>query len=127
VAGVVWSEAVQTDAFLVTLRKNEREYSPTTMYRDYAISADLFHWESQNTTAAGSPVGQRYVNHVPRGSHVLILARQTKETEWGGPRPYLCLGSSQYVSHESERPMAITWRLRQPMPIDVFRMASLSA
>lgn len=127
VAGVVWSEAAQTDAFLVTLRKSEGEYSPTTMYKDYAISPDLFHWESQNTTSTGSPTGQRYVNHLATGSRVLILARQTKETEWGGPRPYLCLGPSQYVGHESERPMAITWRLREPMPIDVFRMASLSA
>jgi superfamily II DNA or RNA helicase/HKD family nuclease len=127
VAGVVWSEAAQTDAFLVTLRKNEHEYSPTTMYRDYAISPDLFHWESQNTTSTGSLTGQRYVNHRAGGSHVLILARQTKETEWGGPRPYLCLGPSEYVSHESDRPMGITWRLRAPLPIDVFRMASLSA
>lgn len=38
VAGVVWSEAVQTDAFFVTLRKSEADYSPTTMYADYAIS-----------------------------------------------------------------------------------------
>jgi hypothetical protein len=127
VAGVVWSETAQTDAFLVTLRKNESEYSPTTMYKDYAISPDLFHWESQNTTAAGSPIGQRYLNHVARGSHILILTRQTKETEWGGPRPYLCLGLGTYVSHESERPIAITWRLQQPMPVDVYRTASVSA
>lgn len=126
VAGVVWSEAAKTDAFFVTLRKNENEYSPTTMYRDYALSPELFHWESQNTTAVASSTGQRYLNHAAQGSHVLILARETTKTEWAGPRPYLCLGPAVYVSHEGERPIAITWRLKHPLTIDVFRAASLA-
>jgi superfamily II DNA or RNA helicase/HKD family nuclease len=126
VAGVVWSEPVKTDALMVTLRKNENEYSPTTMYRDYALSPDLFHWESQNATTVASAVGQRYLNHAAQGSHVLLLARETTKTEWAGPRPYLCLGPAQYVSHEGERPIAITWRLRHPLSIDVFRAASLA-
>jgi superfamily II DNA or RNA helicase/HKD family nuclease len=127
VAGVVWSETVKTDAFLVTLRKNESQYSPTTMYQDYALSPQLFHWESQNTTALASATGQRYLNHASQGSHILILGRETKTTEWGGSRPYLCYGPAQYLSHEGERPIAITWRLRHPLPIDVFRVASISA
>lgn len=127
VAGVVWSESVNTDAFFVTLRKAERDYSPTTMYRDYALSPELFHWESQNATAIGSPTGQRYLNHRQQGSHVLILARETKTTEWNGPRPFLCLGPATYVSHEGERPIAITWRLRHPMTVDVYRRASITA
>ena len=127
VAGVVWSEAVQTDAFFVTLRKNESHYSPTTMYRDYAISPELFHWESQNATAVASPTGQRYLHHRERGSHVLLLARETRSTEWSGPRPFLCLGPATYVSHEGERPIAITWALRHPLSADVFRSAAVTA
>jgi superfamily II DNA or RNA helicase/HKD family nuclease len=127
VAGVVWSAAVQTDAFFVTLRKAERDYSPTTMYRDYAISADLFHWESQNATSLASPTGQRYLNHAAGGTHVLILARETKTSDWNGPRPFLCLGPASYVGHEGERPIAITWRLRQPMTADVYQRASITA
>jgi superfamily II DNA or RNA helicase/HKD family nuclease len=127
VAGVVWSEAANTDAFFVTLRKAERDYSPTTMYRDYALSPELFHWESQNATAVASPTGQRYLKHRELGSHVLILARETKSTEWNGPRPFRCLGPAEYVSHEGERPIAITWRPRHPMPMDVFRQASITA
>jgi superfamily II DNA or RNA helicase/HKD family nuclease len=127
VAGVVWSEAVRTDAFFVTLRKTDRDYSPTTMYRDYAISQELFHWESQNATAIGSPTGQRYLNHESGGTHVLILARETKSSEWGGPRPFLCLGPANYVSHRGERPIAITWKLRHLLTIDTYRKASLTA
>jgi superfamily II DNA or RNA helicase/HKD family nuclease len=127
VAGVVWSEAVQTDAFFVTLRKAERDYSPTTMYRDYALSPDLFHWESQNATSVESPTGKRYLNHAAEGSHVMILARETKSSEWNGPRPFLCLGPAKYVSHRGDRPIAITWKLRHPLSNDVFRAAALTA
>ncbi len=127
VAGVVWSEPVQTDTFFVTLRKSERDYSPRTMYRDFALSPELFHWESQNATALASATGQRYVHHREQGSHVLILARELKTSDWGGPRPFRCLGPVSYVSHEGERPMAVTWRLRHTMPTDVFRSAAVTA
>ena len=127
VAGVVWSESAQTDALFVTLKKAENDYSPTTMYRDYALSPELFHWESQNATAVASPTGQRYLHHSANGTHVLLLARETRATEWRGPRPFLCLGPAAYVSHQGERPIAITWRLRHPLPVDVFRRASLTA
>ena len=127
VAGVVWSEGVQTDAFFVTLRKSEADYSPTTMYADYAISPELFHWESQNATAVSSPTGQRYLNHRAQGSHVLLLTRETRTNDWNGPRPFLCLGPANYVEHKGERPIAITWKLRHPLSADVFRRASLIA
>lgn len=125
-SGVLWVEEANTDALLVTLRKSEREYSPTTMYRDYAISADLFHWESQSTTSLASPTGQRYLNHRERGNHVVLFARQTKQTEWGTPSPYLCLGRADYVEHRGERPIAITWRLRHPIPPAVLEQAKAS-
>jgi len=42
-------ESAATDVLLITLKKAERDYSPTTLYRDYAIAPDRFHWESQST------------------------------------------------------------------------------
>ena len=50
--GVAWCEAANADAFLITLKKSDRDYSPTTMYRDFALSPELFHWESQSTTSS---------------------------------------------------------------------------
>ena len=50
--GVVWCESVNADAFLITLKKTETNYSPMTMYRDFALSPQLFHWKSQSTTAS---------------------------------------------------------------------------
>src|SRR5579875_2617308 len=55
--GVLWCEQLNTDAFLITLKKTETDYSPTTMYRDFALSPQLFHWESLSTTSAASPTG----------------------------------------------------------------------
>ncbi|MDA2891928.1 DUF3427 domain-containing protein [Mycolicibacterium sp. BiH015] len=118
--GVAWCASVNTDAFLITLKKSDTEYSPTTMYRDFALSPELFHWESQSTTSAGSPTGQRYINHRQRGSHILLFVREAKKSQFGDGAPYIFLGPADYVSHEGERPMAITWRLRRAMPAEVY-------
>ncbi len=115
------------DAFLVTLNKSEADYSPTTMYQDYAVSPELFHWESQSVTAVASPTGQRYIHHRERGSHILLFARDTKTTDLGSGAPYLFLGDADYVSHRGERPIAFTWRLRTPMPVSVFETAKVVA
>nr|WP_272955416.1 DEAD/DEAH box helicase [Pedococcus badiiscoriae] len=123
--GVLFSQAANSDAFLVTLHKSEAEYSPTTMYQDYAISPELFHWESQSGTTVASKTGQRYLGHRSSGSHVLLFARPQKVTEFGSGAPYLFLGEADYVEHRGERPIAITWRLRTPMPAADFTVASV--
>ena len=123
--GLAWCEAVNADAFLITLNKSDRDYSPTTMYRDFALSPDLFHWESQSTTSSSSPTGQRYIHHRERGSHILLFVREGK-TNALGTAPYVFLGSADYVSHEGDRPMAITWRLHRPMPAEVFQASSVA-
>lgn len=121
-AGVLWVSSCQADVFFVTLEKNEKHYSPQTLYRDYAISPELFHWESQNSTRESGKIGQRYINHAARGTHVLLFARQTRERS-----AYTFLGPMQYQSHRGERPMAITWKLLRPMPADFFREARVAA
>lgn len=125
--GVLWSEERQTDAFFVTLRKSEQDYSPTTMYEDYAISPELFHWESQNRTSTTSATGRRYIEQRVRGTHVLLLVRETVANAWAGTQTYSCLGPATYVSHTGSKPIAITYRLRHPMTADVFRRAALTA
>lgn len=117
--GVAWCPDINTDILLVTLKKTDTDYSPTTMYRDFALSPELFHWESQSTTNADSPTGQRYINHRINGGHVLLFVRESR-TNSMGTSPYVFLGPVDYLSHEGSRPMAITWRLRRPMPTELF-------
>ena len=124
--GVLFADAWNTDAFFVTLQKSEAAYSPSTLYRDFAISPTLFHWESQSVTSVASQTGQRYINHRERGSHVLLFSRERKRTDLG-TAPYVFLGPASYVSHRGERPIAFTWRLQVPMPASVFAEASAVA
>ncbi|MDD4253069.1 MAG: DUF3427 domain-containing protein [Methanoculleus horonobensis] len=121
--GVVYLEDKKADVFLVTLNKTEEHYSPTTMYKDYAINEDLFHWQSQSTTSASSPTGRRYIEHKQRGSKVLLFVREYNRVD-GVTQPYLFLGTARYVSHEGSRPMSITWELDDPMPPGFFLKAN---
>jgi hypothetical protein len=124
--GVLWAEEWVSDAFLITLTKSETDYSPTTMYRDYAISPSLFHWETQSRTSVSSPTGQRYLHHAREGSSILLFARDHKVYELG-TAPYLFLGTGQYVRHTGDRPIAITWRLDRPMPTETFTTSTVVA
>ena len=119
-SGVYWHTATQTDLLLITLQKSEKYYSPTTRYLDYAISDELFHWESQASTATSSETAQRYFNHQARGSNVVLFIRTARQDAAGHAMPYLCAGTASYVEHRSERPIQITWRLDHKLPGDVF-------
>jgi hypothetical protein len=120
--GVLWAPTAECDVFFVDLKKAERDYSPTTMYRDYAINRELFHWESQSRQTPAQPTVQRYIDHVARGSPVLLFVRERKTFELG-TQPFSFLGPVSYVEHRGERPIAFTWRLPAPMPAELFEIA----
>jgi superfamily II DNA or RNA helicase/HKD family nuclease len=124
--GVFFDETSKSDVFFVTLEKSESRYSPSTRYRDYAISRELFHWQSQNTTSEGSPTGQRLIHHRDRGSNIFLCVRRTPMDD-RRTSPYVFLGPADYVSHSGERPISFVWRLRRPAPIDFFEEFQLAA
>jgi hypothetical protein len=119
--GVLHIAQSKVDAFFVTLQKTEEDYSPTTMYEDYLISHELFHWQSQSGTSAESPTGQRYIHHREMGYTPLLFVRDTRNLASGQTAPYAFLGPCQYVSHEGSRPMSIVWRLQHLVPARLFR------
>ena len=57
---------------------------------------------------------------------MLLFVRQEQKDDFG-TSPYLFLGPATYVSHTGDRPIAITWRLGHPMPMDFFNHASAVA
>lgn len=113
--GVKYFPDKKLDVFFITLNKSEKDYSDSTMYKDYSINETLFHWQSQSTTSEGSNTGQRYINHKREGSKVLFFVREFKRNI-AGTAPYTFLGLADYVSHEGSRPMSMTWRLQKPIP-----------
>ena len=115
--GVKWLPDKKLDVFFVTLNKADKDYSPTTMYEDYSINEWLFHWQSQSTTSEQSVTGQRYIHHKERGSKVLLFVREFKADRiTNGAEAYTYLGTANYVKHEGERPMNITWELDYAIP-----------
>ncbi|WP_308040546.1 DUF3427 domain-containing protein [Streptomyces sp. PSKA30] len=125
--GVSWVEEIRTDALLITLEKNERDFSPSVRYKDYAISPTRFHWESQGNTPENSPTGLRYQRHAQQGSHVLLFLRRYKRNAIGKSEPWMFLGPATYVKHTGSKPMAITWDLQHELPADVWTYSAIAA
>ena len=103
------------ELLFVTLVKEEKHFSPSTRYRDFAISPLLFHWQSQSNTGPESMAGRRYVEQATNGNRFLLFVRKSKGDG------FHFLGPVQYVSHEGSRPMSITWRLQTAMPAALYQ------
>ena len=108
--------AVDTDVFLVTLNKSEKEFSDTTLYEDYSIDSHTFHWQSQSTTTADSKTGQRYIHQKENGSVVLLFVREKKQDCYKRTMPFTFLGQATYIQSSGNRPMTILYHLQQPIP-----------
>lgn len=125
-AGVYAERVTNADLLFVTLNKSEKQYSPNTMYEDYAISPSEMHWQSQNRTTSMSTAGRRHVDHAALFVTPILFVRVAKKTASGETEPYMCLGPATCESHHGEKPMNIVWRLLVPMPAELFRQAKLT-
>ncbi len=59
-AGVLPLTQRKTELLFVTLDKSEG-YHDRIAYHDYAVSAERFHWQTQNSAGPDTPSGQRYL------------------------------------------------------------------
>ncbi|MBO4797188.1 MAG: DUF3427 domain-containing protein [Candidatus Methanomethylophilaceae archaeon] len=117
-----WREGVlnideNTDIFLISLNKSEKDYSPTTMYQDYAVSESLFHWQSQSRTSADSATGRRYTSG-RKEYKALLFVRERKEYD-GRAMPYIYLGAGRCKSYEGSRPVTVIWEMEHKIPPEV--------
>jgi superfamily II DNA or RNA helicase/HKD family nuclease len=110
----------QRELLFVTLDKSGKAFSPTTRYRDYAISPELFHWETQAAANVTRPSGRRYVDSATNGYAFFLFVRTDPEAA------FAFLGPVRYAAHTGDRPIAIIWRLTAPMPAVLYeRYATL--
>ena len=123
--GVFGFDDKKTDIFLINLNKSEKEFSPSTMYEDYAINAYLFHWESQSQDRETSPKIQRYIHHKETENNISLFAREYKHNG-SYTAPYTFLGNADYVSHEGERPVSFVWKLHNAIPAELLPKANKS-
>ncbi|WP_342632259.1 DUF3427 domain-containing protein [Marinobacter alkaliphilus] len=108
----------------VTLDKNEKQFSPTTMYHDYAINEQLFHWQSQNSSRPEHGRGKDYIQHRNTNIRLFLFVREQTKDEYGRTMGYVNYGEVDYVSHTGSQPMSITWKLRTPMPNFMWQQAA---
>ncbi len=114
--GVAENKNRNVEALFITLKKSEKEYSPTTLYDDYAINEHLFHWQSQNATSPESKKGQSYLKNRELGKTILLFVREQNLDEYGNTMSYVFLGEANFIKSSGSKPMNIEWKLEQPMP-----------
>lgn len=117
--GCLHFPSIKTIVSLMTFQKTEKEFSPSTMYRDYPISRELLHWETQGRTTQKSPTGQNLIHHQDRGYTVMFFVRSRKKVD-GITEPFTFLGPAKLESFQSECPIQMIWRLQHPMPVELF-------
>ena len=121
--GIVKLDDQRREILLVTLDKSGASFSPTTRYRDYAISPLLFHWETQSMASASRPSGRRYIDSAENGWSFYLFVREATDSA----QQYAFMGPVRLKSHSGDQPIAITWELANAMPAGLFeRFATLA-
>lgn len=114
--GVAENKDINTELLFIDLIKSEEDFSPTTLYNDFAISDTLFHWQSQNQTRDDSGKGLTYINHQDNGKQILLFVREKAKNEFGNTMGYVFVGLGNLKEYEGSKPMSIKWELNEPMP-----------
>ncbi len=114
--GVVNIIDLNTELLFVTLHKSEEDYSPTTMYDDYAINETLFHWQSQNSASPSTPKGISYIEHEKNKKRILLFVREKDKDEFRNTMGYVFVGEGKLRGHYGAKPMSIEWELNESIP-----------
>ncbi|MDG5472413.1 DUF3427 domain-containing protein [Jeotgalibacillus sp. ET6] len=114
--GVKYFKDKNLDIFFITLNKSEKDFSPSTLYEDYAINEKLFHWETQSRVTEESPTAQRYIHHRETGNKIALFVREYKKEKGSIPSPFVFLGTANYIKHSENKPMSFVWELEEDMP-----------
>ncbi len=114
--GVAENKEINTEILFIDLVKSEEDYSPTTMYNDFAISESLFHWQSQNQTRDDIGKGLTYIKHQETGKKILLFIREKSKNEFGNTMGYVFVGEGTFRNYEGSKPMSIKWELNEPLP-----------
>ena len=110
--GVRYFKDKDLDIFFITLNKSDKDFSEATLYEDYAISENLFHWQSQHKDTQESKNVKRYIESKGR---VSLFVREYKSID-GKACPYIYLGECTHVSHQGNKPVSFVWKLKNPIP-----------
>ncbi|CAN5790466.1 hypothetical protein BH09PSE5_BH09PSE5_38680 [soil metagenome] len=117
-AGVLPLSNRKCELLFVTLDKSAG-YHGRISYRDYAISVDRFHWQTQNSAGPDTPGGRRYLESSSNGWKFQLFVRARKGDA------YRACGGVTLESADGDRPMSMVWKLETPLPARLFREFSV--
>ncbi len=117
-AGVLALHDRKVELLFVTLDKREG-YHERIAYHDYAISAERFHWQSQNSAGPDTAAGRRYLESPDNGWSFQLFVRCAKGDSYRACGPVILERS------EGEKPMSINWKLAIPLPARLFQEFSI--
>ncbi len=118
-SGVLPLPAEKIELLLVTLDKREG-FHERIAYHDYAISPELFHWQTQNSAGPNTKAGKRYAESPGNGWRFFLFVRETSAD------PFTAMGAATLHDEPTgDRPMSITWRLSEPIPLAQFQRYSV--
>lgn len=113
-AGVLALPPCKTERLFVTLDKSEGS-NDRIVYRDYAISTERLHWQTQNSAGPDTPAGRRYLDSASNGWRSQRYVRVRKAA------PNRACGPVVLERGEGNRPMSLTWRFGAALPARLFR------
>jgi len=116
--GLVRLDERKVELLFVTLDKSEG-FHDRIAYRDYAVSIERFHWQSQNSAGPDTPAGLRYLESPSNGWSFQLFVRGRIE------EPYRACGPVVLEKADGAKPMSITWKLEVPLPIRLFQEFSV--
>lgn len=114
--GVAENKAINTEILFIDLIKSEKDFSPSTLYQDYALSDTLFHWQTQNAASPEKGKGLSYLNHQDLEKKIMLFVRERNADEFRNTMSYVFLGDGNLMESYGSKPMSITWELKEPMP-----------
>jgi hypothetical protein len=117
-AGIVTLQDAKIELLFVTLDKSEG-YHDRISYHDYAISPEIFHWQTQNAAGPDTPAGRRYIESPENGWRFFLFVRERKDAA------YCAVGPVSKMQVEGDRPMSVHWRLEVALPMELFRAFSV--
>jgi hypothetical protein len=114
--GAAENKSLNTEILFINLIKSEENFSPTTMYEDYAISETLFHWQSHNAYGPETSKGVSYIKHIESNKKIILFIREKGKDKNGNTLGYVFIGEGIFKETEGSKPMNIKWELNEPMP-----------
>jgi hypothetical protein len=113
--GVAHVQDLDIDFFFVNLLKEESKFSVSTRYHDYALTPEIFCWDSQNSASLEHGDGARYASQLETKHDVLLALREKSD---GGS--FKLIGLADFESATGSRPIKIRWKLRTPLDAETF-------